>query len=85
MTNTSLVVQERGILREARYRINFDQRLSWVRHSNQLLISQNFELGFFCQGKCILMKGRYPIKCEQRHSEVGNPNLLLVFQNFELH
>ncbi len=85
MTNTSLVVQERGILRAGRYCIKFDRRLSWVRNWNQLLVFQNFEVGFFGQGKSILMKGRYRIKCEQRPSEVGNSNLLLVFQNFELH
>ncbi len=79
------MVQERGILREGGYRIKFDQTLSWVRNWNQLLVFQNFEVGFFGQGKCILRKGRYRIKFEQRPLEVGNPNLLLVFQNFELH
>ncbi len=56
VTNRSLVVQERGILREGGYRIKFDQTLSWVRNWNQLLVFQNFEVGFFGQGKCILRK-----------------------------
>ncbi len=56
-----------------------------MRNRNLLLVFQNFEVGFFGQGKCVLRKGPYRIKFEQRPSEVGNPTLLLVFQNFELH
>ncbi len=56
-----------------------------MRNRNPLLVFQNFEVGFFGQGKCVLRKGLYRIKFEQRPSQVGNLNLLLVFQNFELH
>ncbi len=51
VTNTSLVVQERGILRKGRYRIKFEQRPSEVGSLNLLLVFENFELHCLCVRK----------------------------------
>lgn len=78
VTNASLVVQERGILREGEYRIKFDQRFSWVRNRNPLFILK-FRSRFFRWRKVYLKERTIRYKVWIEAFKDGKPEYAVIF------